>query len=497
MQEWNALSTRLVLGSDANSTPFTTDDPSLQAFFDKLRPEPPSRQLVLALAGLQWMRKLGSTFGHEAITHTTAIPIKALPSPAVREILRSALRSRQSELLLETLGLMKAHHLQIPPDLLTDCFTWSETVPRIQSLVTALAGDRGAWLAKQNLAWHFAASKETDTLQAEALLWQLKDQRLNDPDGFYAMLHSVWDALSVKDRQNLLSVLDIAPHTNDLPFLQQCAQDRSQGVRQIAGKMRARLKDSAVITLAQSVVAAHVSIARRGILRRSELEIGLPENFDKAWDSWGIQENLEHIPTAGKLGRKSAWLHQWLALLSPRTLVEALGTNAEDYLSLAAKSDYAAMLCSAWAQASLLHTDADALAMVMTRVPDTQLNLWLQSLLPQAFGPCHEILLSIALSPPTGNIAMPLPDILRAVHDAGKMPPRLSPLLLKYLTRDAESISYSYAGMQQRLNELAFNIDLSQIPEWIAQLEARLPEGLEGCLRWLRIRHQLHLEFSQ
>lgn len=497
MQEWNALSTRLVQGSDANSTPFTTEDPSLQTFFEQLRSEPPSRQLVLALAGLQWMRKLGSTFEHETITSSRVVNTNPEPSLATREILRAALQSRQCDLMVETLVLMKMHNLMLPPELLTDCFTLAEKIPKLQLLVTQLAGERGAWLARQNSAWQYVTNNDPHALHGDALIVLLREQRVNEIDAFFHTLSSLWDALSVKDRQKTLSLFDITPQSSDLAFLQRCQQDRSQGVRQVAGRLRARLEDSAVLSMARTVVESNVSITRRGLLRRSELEVKLPEMFDKAWEVFGVQENLEHITTAGKLGRKSVWLHQWLALLPTRLLIEMLDTEAEDYLSLASKSDYNSLLCSSWAHAALLHNEADALRLVMKHVPDSLLNQWLQTLLPQAYGACREILLEITLSPPTGKIALPLVDIIRAIHDTGQLPTRISPLLLKYLTRDAESVSYSYAGMQQRLNELAFDIDVSQIPEWIAHLEARLPEGLEGCLRWLRIRQQLHQEFSQ
>lgn len=494
MQEWYALATRLVLGSDANATPFTTDDPTLAHFFRQLPAGSPSRQLVLALAGLQWMRKLGQSFTHETTEISATPEIQPIASATTIDILQKALLARQHALLSEALRLMQHHQQLLPPELLVDCFTLAEKSSPLQTLVIAVAGKRGEWLARQNPAWQVAT---TDTTNGNALVALLSEQPAGDGDSFLQTLISLWNTLTAKDRQKVLTQLEqTPPRPSSLPFLQKCQQDRSQSVRLSIARQRARLLDASLLHMALNVITPSLCIERRGLLRHAEFEVRLPASFDKAWEVVGIQENLEQIAIAGKLGKKSAWLHQWLSLVSGNDLVTALDTTSEEYLSLAGQSDYADALYSAWAHSALLHNDLPALQTLIKQLPETRTTRWLRELMPMAQGHCRDELLTFAVAPPSGTLALPLADILGFSMAGGPHSEPVSNALLDHLTRNNESNYYHNSGTSQRFDLLAFYVPVTLLPQWITRLEARNNPALESCLRWLRIRQQLHQEFQ-
>lgn len=491
MQEWNSLAQRMILGSDANAAPFQSDNAILQPLFQALQARPAPQQLLHALAGLQWLRKLGSSFQHAALESDPAHDSLPTCNAAVTSLLRTALQTKQLPLLLEIFQRMQQHNQVLPADLLVDGLTLAESHPLLQSTIAGTLGNRGHWLAQQNPAWQFAAQPDWHQLQGEQLLTHLRILRDAAPDRFLQTVETLWPSLAAKDRQKLLTLFEPVPQSDAHAFLTRCRQDRSQAVRQLATRLLIRLQDASLLEQVSATVSAHVRLTSGGLLRRSQLETNLPEAFDSTWESAGIQENLEYIEPLGKVGRKSSWLHQWLALLPSQRLLTTLNTDAETYLKLAAKHDHATTLLSAWANAALLHDDAEALRTLLPQIPAKQMANWQRALMPMAHDACRDLLLLSALQSPTEKDTPALATVLNHLEWNHPLSPSLSMLLLEHLLRDVDKIPYWYQGLQQRIDQLPFALEPQQLPHWIARLEPNTPARLEGCLRWLHSRHQL------
>lgn len=494
MQEWHSLAQRMILGSDANAAPFQSDNTDVQPLFQALQARPAPQQLLHALAGLQWLRKLGSSFQHAALESAPAHDSLPTSNTTVNTLLRTALQTRQLPLLLEIFQRMQQYNQILSADLLVDCLTLAEAHPLLQSTIAGTLGNRGHWLAQQNPAWQFATQPDWHQLQGEQLLIHLRILRDTAPDSFLQTVETLWPSLAAKDRQKLLTLFESALQPEAHAFLFRCRQDRSQAVRQQTTRLLIQLQDTSLLEQVNATINAHVRLTSGGLLRRTQLEIDLPDAFVKAWEGAGIQQNLEHIEPIGKVGRKSSWLHQWLALLPSQRLLTALNTDAEAYLKLAAKHDHATILLSAWANAALLHDDADALRALLPQIPTKQMANWQRALLPMARGACRDLLLFSALQHPLEKDTPALASVLNYLEWNRLLSPSLSTLLLEHLLRASDKIPYWYQGLQQRIDQLAFALEPQQLPHWIARLEPNTPARLEGCLRWLRCRHQLHQE---
>lgn len=493
MQEWNTLAQRMILGSDANPAPFTSDRSELQTFFASLQALPPQQQLLQALAGLQWLRKLGAPFRHEAI-NPTAVPEEcATASSAVGALIQTGLQARQTALLAEVFEALAQHQLQVAPELLVDCLQLATAQPELRVLMPLVCGKRGQQLAQWNSAWQFALTTDVSTLEGDALARHLALLRNRDHSAFQTLLTSLWSTLAAKDRQKIAALLATNPRQEDAPFLIECLSDRSLPVRQLATQTLAQLQDPTLIAHLQAIITRFVRMKPARLLRKGQLDVELPESFDKQWERYGIQENLEYSELGGKLGRKSSWLQQWLALLPPIVLLDTLQCRGDEYLKLAAQSDHSDVLLTGLANAALLHDDAEALAALWQLSTPKQQQQWHAPALNRARHHCREWLLTQLL-----DQADETPEKLCTVvfHLQRQHPPsrqfsqRLRPLLLTLV----DQLPYWHQGHQQRLDELAFALDVADISDWISTLQTNTPARLENCLRWLHCRQQLHQE---
>jgi hypothetical protein len=275
----------------------------------------------------------------------SADPRPAAP-PAAAAILRRVLDDELRPLLVEWLDICARAGCVVPPFLLPAILRACRRDERAP--VAAVAGERGAWLARLNADWdwlvnsgrpHDPALWETGT-PAERLAC-LAAFRRTDPAQARQRLEATWKDEAPDFREAAIACLESGLSNDDETFLERCLADRRRETRQRAQVLLARLAASAFASRMRSRAEACVAF-ERGFLSK-KLEVRLPPAFDPEWKADGIEEK----PPA-RTGEKAFWVRQIVALIPASHWNEKFSTNAGDIVALARKGEWGDLLVEAW-----------------------------------------------------------------------------------------------------------------------------------------------------
>ena len=134
----------------------------------------------------------------------------------------------------------------------------------------------------------------------------------------------------------------------DEPFLESALDDRSKTVRWSASRLLAKLPGSALASRALERALSWM-IGPGGTLAIAPPEACSPEM---------TRDGIEPKPPTG-VGSKAWWLRQGLALVPPSTWSAFLDEPPEDLITKANRSEWKEDVIEGWAEAALLHCDAD------------------------------------------------------------------------------------------------------------------------------------------
>jgi len=189
-----------------------------------------------------------------------------------------------------------------PARLLVTLLRLATTVAALREDVRTVAGPRGAWLARHNPRWAWAAPVDVTTA-AERFPTATRAERLAilvavrgaDPAAGRRLVESTWDTEQAAARAGLLDALAPGLSDEDEPFLESALDDRAVTVRAAAAALLDRLPNS--------------RRARRMAdrVRECDLPDELPDEPDPAARRDGITDQREHGH-----GRKASWLIQML-----------------------------------------------------------------------------------------------------------------------------------------------------------------------------------------
>ena len=180
----------------------------------------------------------------------------------------------------------------------------------------------------------------------------LEALRQSAPDHGRHQLIAVWEQEAATERATFLATLRIQLSEQDIPFLEKTLTDRSLQVRTVAAHLLAAVPGT---TLRETLLGQLTTIitVERGWLKR-KLQVNLPNTFTDEWKQWGLREQS---PLGVRIGQKTGWLVQLIALVPPSALVEALGLDAIELFELIRASDYAEALLTALLEGAENHED--------------------------------------------------------------------------------------------------------------------------------------------
>lgn len=178
-----------------------------------------------------------------------------------------------------------------------------------RGIVRTVLGPRGAWLARHNQAWRWAATVPPEdvverfaTAARADRLALLADLRATEPDFARTLVEDTWDDEQAATRAGLLDTLHIGLSGSDEPLLERALDDRAASVRAAAAALLDRLPGSARAARMAGRAAKLITVKRRG------LTVELPDEPDADARRDGITDHREP-----GYGRAASWLIQVLA----------------------------------------------------------------------------------------------------------------------------------------------------------------------------------------
>ncbi|MCR5890045.1 DUF5691 domain-containing protein [Hymenobacter sp. J193] len=326
-------------------------------------PDLREKQALLTAGVLSAIRKAGYQ------PAATGKPPEAVAAPEIQDalgsngtqLLQQLLEGQYPELLPEFLAALAESQRRVPHQLLVQLLEYARTRSALHRVAAAVLGQRGAWLATQNLAWQalLAASEqateetgwETGTIGQRALY--LEALRRRDPAHARELLAAVLPQEPAKHQAQLLATLQEGLSAEDAPLLTQYLTAKSKEVRQTVLPLLVRLPGSALTERLWQ--RAEPLVRLKSNLLGKKLLVELPAtDWDKTWLTDGIEQKDNRFQ-----GEKAALLGQLLALIPPRRWTEHWNLSPTKILDLAVGTEWDALLLTAWAEATVLHRDAE------------------------------------------------------------------------------------------------------------------------------------------
>lgn len=363
MKGWDDLVAAALLGTSRAAPPDLAElGGGVGALVGRLPEDasPERRLLVLAAVLSLWTRAGRLPLpGHVPLPAPTAPDRRRPCPPRITQHLTTILQADMGPVLEEWLDTFASSGWSLPhrwlPELLDLARQRSELRVRILNLLDA----RGHWLIAQNPDWQdLFVPRDEDALMER---WQssprhvrltlLEHTRCRDQALSRRLLASTWSEDAYRDRAAFLAVLSNALGLDDEPFLEQALDDGRKEVRLVAADLLARLAGSELVSRVRERLSRLISL-ERARLGRDKLQVALPESCEPDMVRDGV---LPKHPDG--LGERAWWLLQMLAVVPPATWSESLGKSPAELVSLAAKTEYEAVLLEGWGRAAARHGD--------------------------------------------------------------------------------------------------------------------------------------------
>lgn len=244
-----------------------------------------------------------------------AVPSSAPPDP--RPVVPDQVQSALGQLLASEGGMIRRHDdraavlteslamvaeagLRLPHALIPPALARQD----LRAVVRPVLAARGEWLLAQLVAAGRESATETaddvwDTGTSEQRVAWFAAQRAADPDAARALAEAVWKESSAAFRTDLLRAIVATVVPSDEPFLEQCLDDRAEGVRTGAREGLARLPGSAYVArmvararTAVAVTEGHASAIGRLLRKDARSLVLTPPAADDAATRDGITPRL-------------------------------------------------------------------------------------------------------------------------------------------------------------------------------------------------------------
>lgn len=374
MQIWQDLIKYSLIGSERQTAPLAADG-DLQAYLQQLYPNNAvptgemREQALLSAAALVSQYRIA---GIKPTTFDGALPIadnaESLPvllTLAVSHLQRLLNDTELKSIFPEWLALAASVKQRVPFTLIPSLLELASQNRSIRPAITTLIDKRGVWLAKQHPEWQKLVVQTNEDVLANTQLWEegntaereefLRQCRTQDATKARELLESVWKQEAAATRQSFLAVFSNNLSPDDEEFLNNCLEDRSKGVRQVAATLLGQLPDSAFSQRQKQRLNSWLHFEKGGLLKKAKLIVELPETWDKSWLNDGIEEK----PPQGK-GAKAWWLEQALSYVPPAYWSEHWQLSANEILlALLEKHEWRTAILLGWHQALLNYPDTD------------------------------------------------------------------------------------------------------------------------------------------
>jgi hypothetical protein len=335
---------------------------------------PRDERILLLTAGAQAIYQQAGQVLTKSDEHIVSAPSETLAacSPRVAYLLENLLQQKDlHDLLPEALQMLHQHHLRLPFSSLPKALAYGTQNKSIRAALLPIMGERARWLGTLNEQWawttqvlnsgpiHWPDNAETiwqegSNAEREEVLRRL---RLSDPGRAREWLIAGWRTEKGEIRSNFLATFEHGLSDDDLPFLQQALEDRSENVRVIAASHLARLLHS---PQAQHLIAHADSIFG---CRNGKIQVAKPENVNitAEWvQQVTIAKTKHELPDASWSKKQmtvfwTALLQETLARIHPGHWEERFKLSPQALITAAHEHTWHTPIIDGWTQAAIFH----------------------------------------------------------------------------------------------------------------------------------------------
>jgi hypothetical protein len=268
------------------------------------------------------------------------------------DVLRQAMLSNNTELLLEFLRALKETQVDVPHELLPVALGLSDR--EVREALLPVLGDRGRWLSQFDPAWGWVtrgvallSSKDHAALQESWEEGQFSERcqalsllRQSQPEEARQWLEQVLPKEKAERRAVLVEQLLTGLTLNDEPLLERLLDDRSDQVRVATAVLLRKLAGSQFI---QRMLDRGEHVLRVDPKAKPfKLTCTPPEEIGKDWMRDGI-------PTVGTgRGKRAVWATMVLSSIPLRFWNDRFGKESAELVAAIQQDDYAEDVLLSW-----------------------------------------------------------------------------------------------------------------------------------------------------
>lgn len=363
-----------LLGTERRPPDVTGWPDPLRRLASAVTGDPPSVLLEHAALATAWSRA-GAPAG--PAVDVEPAPAERLPACSVpaAQRLHALLGAQDTDLVQEWVSLAAGHGVLAPPGLLPALLDRGARSVALRPGIRAVAGERGAWLARQRTEWAWfgrladgrdggldggpgAAGDQGTAVDLSEDTWRLGDPpvrvrwlaavRAVDPQRAREALLGTWRGEPGPNRAELLATFAVGLSDADEDVLERALDDRRKDVRQTAAGLLARLPGSAYAR--RMTERARAAVRRERALLRTRLVVQLTDEVGKDWARDGVDDSA-----MDGVGRKAARLRRLLGG-TPLAAWADLGSPA-DVLATSVADGWEDDLRAGWALAAVREGD--------------------------------------------------------------------------------------------------------------------------------------------
>jgi hypothetical protein len=372
-KDWGTLLAKAVVGVDSFSSqefeliPFIT---SLSNFSnDTNNPGQPQEYFLRTAAIVNTYLEAGKSISQTlSPTQPDRYPEeRSRCSPRAAVLLVRALSENLHSAVDEWLQLAAQKNLRPPEELLPALLNWGTAQKDDLSILVDTLGPRAVWLSGQNPDWTafflanlaFSSNQETlfNTWESEIFLHRLtlmRHIRIKRPAFARELIKLTWEQDSAKEKAAFLTTFEPNVDQEDEPFLETALEDRSKVVRRTVVDLLAKIPHSQLVQCMSEKLKQHLAIVKSGLLKRTILEINLPEACDQVMQRYGIEPKP---PEFLENGQNAWWLEQILSLVPPGILSQEHGVQPSELAGAASQSEWKESLFKGWISATIRFQD--------------------------------------------------------------------------------------------------------------------------------------------
>lgn len=223
---------------------------------------------------------------------------RPLLTEAALQFLKQMLEGIHAEGLPELLALLEESGRALPPELLPGLLDACMQQPEVSSRLLPLLGERGRWLARQNVRWYplsvDPATTDWFTATFEARRQLLAITRQRNPMLAVAWLEKTWPEEDARHKVAFLSTFATRLSELDIDLLERAFQDKNREVRLTALGLLVRLPEGATIEAMRRFFAKRFAGAFPPDKREKYLQSTLPDLSEDALKPWfGLLDQQE------------------------------------------------------------------------------------------------------------------------------------------------------------------------------------------------------------